>query len=153
MFQFPRCPPHSLSYGWQCITTAGFPIRKSTGQRLLAPLRSLSRLTASFFGWYRQGIHRTPLKSLLNLHFEIFSILLTCIRYIVVYFVAVHFTCTSPLSQRIISYVLGSTYLEILRDDLTNIYNYLLCSFQRTNDYLYESCLRSLYRSLKTEQC
>jgi len=29
--------------------------------------------------------------------------------------------------------VLGSTYLEILRDDLTNIYNYLLCSFQRTN--------------------
>ena len=28
--------------------------------------------------------------------------------------------------------VLGSTYLEILRDDLTNIYNYLLCSFQRT---------------------
>ena len=49
------------------------------------------------------------------------------------FFVAVHFTCTSPLSQRIISYVLGSTYLEILRDDLTNIYNYLLCSFQRTN--------------------
>ena len=37
------------------------------------------------------------------------------------FFVAVHFTCTSPLSQRIISYVLGSTYLEILRDDLTNI--------------------------------
>ena len=30
--------------------------------------------------------------------------------------------------------MLGSTYLEILRDDLTNIYNnYLLCSFQRTN--------------------
>ena len=30
--------------------------------------------------------------------------------------------------------MLGSTYLEILRDDLTNIFNnYLLCSFQRTN--------------------
>ena len=29
--------------------------------------------------------------------------------------------------------MLGSTYLEILRDDLTNIYNYLLCSFQRTD--------------------
>ena len=49
------------------------------------------------------------------------EMILTCIRYIVVFFVAVHFTCTSPLSQRIISYVLGSTYLEILRDDLTNI--------------------------------
>ena len=33
--------------------------------------------------------------------------------------------------------MLGSTYLEILRDDLTNIYNYLLCSFQRTiTDYI-----------------
>lgn len=31
--------------------------------------------------------------------------------------------------------MLGSTYLEILRDDLTNIYNYLLCSFQRTNNF------------------
>ena len=57
---------------------------------------------------------------------------MTCIRYIVV-FCSRTFSCTSPLSQRIISYVLGSTYLEILRDDLTNIYNYLLCSFQRTN--------------------
>ena len=77
---------------------------------------------------------------------KIFSILLTCIRYIVVYFVAVHFTCTSPLSQRIISYVLGSTYLEILRDDLTNIYNYLLCSFQRTALLVYPNinCLSIL---------
>ena len=58
---------------------------------------------------------------------------MTCIRYIVV-FCSRTFSCTSPISQRIISYVLGSTYLEILRDDLTNIYNnYLLCSFQRTN--------------------
>ena len=54
------------------------------------------------------------------------------------------FSCTSPLSQRIISYVLGSTYLEILRDDLTNIYNYLLCSFQRTNNS-YISRLSSLH--------
>ena len=61
------------------------------------------------------------------------EIILTCIRYIVV-FCSRTFSCTSPLSQRIISYVLGSTYLEILRDDLTNIYNYLLCSFQRTNN-------------------
>ena len=45
---------------------------------------------------------------------------MTCIRYIVV-FCSRTFSCTSPLSQRIISYVLGSTYLEILRDDLTNI--------------------------------
>ena len=49
------------------------------------------------------------------------EIILTCIRYIVV-FCSRTFSCTSPLSQRIISYVLGSTYLEILRDDLTNIY-------------------------------
>ena len=68
---------------------------------------------------------------------------MTCIRYIVV-FCSRTFSCTSPLSQRIISYVLGSTYLEILRDDLTNIYNnYLLCSFQRTNN-LYISRLSSL---------
>jgi len=48
--------------------------------------------------------------------------------------------------------VLGSTYLEILRDDLTNIFNnYLLCSFQRTK--LLMELFESLYRSLKTEQC
>lgn len=71
------------------------------------------------------------------------EIILTCIRYIVV-FCSRTFSCTSPLSQRIISYVLGSTYLEILRDDLTNIYNYLLCSFQRTNNS-YISRLSSLH--------
>ncbi len=39
----------------------GFPIRKSPGHRLLAPLRSLSQLATSFFACLRQGIHRTPL--------------------------------------------------------------------------------------------
>ena len=73
------------------------------------------------------------------------EIILTCIRYIVV-FCSRTFSCTSPLSQRIISYVLGSTYLEILRDDLTNIYNYLLCSFQRTN-LPYIPCYSSLHLS------
>ena len=42
--------------------------------------------------------------------------------------------------------MLGSTYLEILRDDLTNIYNYLLCSFQRTKLLmeLLANCLNQL---------
>lgn len=46
----------------------GFPIRRSAGQRLLAPHRSLSQLIASFFGWYGQGIRRTPLLTWLFFH-------------------------------------------------------------------------------------
>ena len=35
----------------------GFPIRKSTGQRLFPPHRGLSQVIASFFGSQCQGIH------------------------------------------------------------------------------------------------
>jgi hypothetical protein len=39
----------------------GFPIRKSPGQWLFAPLRSLSQLIASFIAGRCQGIPRVPL--------------------------------------------------------------------------------------------
>ena len=42
---------------------AGSPIRRSAGQRLFAPHRSLSQLATSFFGFLCQGIHRVPLIS------------------------------------------------------------------------------------------
>ena len=50
-----------------CVTglgPSGFPIRKSADQRLLAPPRSLSQLTASFIACLRQGIHTHALSSL-----------------------------------------------------------------------------------------
>ena len=45
----------------------GFPIRKSTDQRLFAPSRSLSQRTTSFIASYRQGIHQMPLGHLIAL--------------------------------------------------------------------------------------
>ena len=39
----------------------GFPIRKSSDQRLLTASRSLSQFPTSFIGTWRQGIHRKPL--------------------------------------------------------------------------------------------
>jgi hypothetical protein len=45
----------------------GFPIRKSTDQRLFAPTRSLSQRTTSFFASYRQGIHQMPFGHLIAL--------------------------------------------------------------------------------------
>ena len=45
----------------------GFPIRKSTGQRLFAPHRSLSQRTTSFIASYCQGIHQMPLGRLIAL--------------------------------------------------------------------------------------
>ena len=40
---------------------AGFPIRKSTDQRALAPPRGLSQRATSFIASRRQGIHQMPL--------------------------------------------------------------------------------------------
>src|SRR5271157_686985 len=40
---------------------AGFPIRKSSDQRLYTATRGLSQCPASFIGTWRQGIHRKPL--------------------------------------------------------------------------------------------
>jgi hypothetical protein len=45
----------------------GFPIRKSAGQRLFAPHRSISQRTTSFIASQRQGIHRMPLRHLITL--------------------------------------------------------------------------------------
>ena len=38
----------------------GFPIRKSTDQRVLPPPRGLSQVTTSFIASWRQGIHLEP---------------------------------------------------------------------------------------------
>ena len=50
----------------QCRMTlrSGFPIRKSTDQRLLTPPRSLSQRATSFIACACQGIHQMPLKTL-----------------------------------------------------------------------------------------
>ena len=60
-FSSPGSPPYTM---YSCMDTwalpqAGFPIRKSLDQRLLAPPQSLSQLTTSFIGSQRQGIHPT----------------------------------------------------------------------------------------------
>ncbi len=47
----------------------GSPIRKSAGQRMLAPHRSLSQLATSFIASKCQGIHRVPLDSYLPMIF------------------------------------------------------------------------------------
>ena len=47
--------------GNNALPLLGFPIRKFTDQYLLAIPRDLSELTPSFFGSWRQGIHRMPL--------------------------------------------------------------------------------------------
>lgn len=75
------------------------------------------------------------------------EIILTCIRYIVV-FCSRTFSCTSPLSQRIISYVLGSTYLEILRDDLTNIYINSSMQFSKNKQFIYFASIVVAFASL-----
>ena len=43
------------------FTAAGFPIRLSAGQRMLAPIRGLSQLATTFFASQCQGIRRMPL--------------------------------------------------------------------------------------------
>jgi hypothetical protein len=49
------------------MSKVGFPIRRSTDQRLFAPSRSISQRTTSFFASYRQGIHQMPLSHLIAL--------------------------------------------------------------------------------------
>ena len=44
----------------------GFPIRRSSGQRLLPSHRGLSQVTASFIASQHQGIHLVPLVAYLN---------------------------------------------------------------------------------------
>jgi hypothetical protein len=47
--------------GCRWIAAAGFPIRKSPDHRLYTASRGLSQCPTSFFGIWRQGIHRKPL--------------------------------------------------------------------------------------------
>ena len=49
------------------LSKVGFPIRKSTDQRLFAPPRSISQRTTSFIASYRQGIHQMHLGHLIAL--------------------------------------------------------------------------------------
>ena len=62
MFQFARCPLPALyiQAGVTTLEVAGFPHSDSSGSQAVAPPRRLSQLTASFIGFLRQGIHRTP---------------------------------------------------------------------------------------------
>jgi hypothetical protein len=54
-------PAYGFGGPYGGFTTAGFPIRKSPGQSLLAALRGLSQLATSFIAFFCQGIHRAPL--------------------------------------------------------------------------------------------
>ena len=60
----------------ECMSTlrSGFPIRKSTDQRLLTSPRSLSQRATSFIASQCQGIHQMPLRHLIVL------IITTCNR-------------------------------------------------------------------------
>ncbi len=62
MFQFPGLATAQLCihYGLAGSPSAGFPIRKSPDQSLLAAPRSLSQLSTSFIASNDLGIHRAP---------------------------------------------------------------------------------------------
>ncbi len=57
--------PIFLTHRNETLLSLGFPIRKPSGQRLLASRRSLSQLIASFIGTRSRGIHFTLLSNLL----------------------------------------------------------------------------------------
>ena len=64
MVHFPPFASRSLlnsGADGQSLPWPGCPIRRSSGQSLLAAHRGLSQLTASFIALVRQGIHRMPL--------------------------------------------------------------------------------------------
>ena len=68
MFQFPgfASNPYVFRAGYP-LAEVGFPIRRSTDQRLFAPSRSFSQRTTSFIASYRQGIHQMPFCHLIAL--------------------------------------------------------------------------------------
>ena len=57
------CQPMCSAGGDGAWPPSGSPIRRSAGQRVCAPRRSLSQLVTSFVGFLCQGIHRAPLPS------------------------------------------------------------------------------------------
>jgi hypothetical protein len=64
MVHFPPLASHPLfdsEVDDRGLPRPGCPIRRSSGQSLLAAHRGLSQLTASFIALVRQGIHRMPL--------------------------------------------------------------------------------------------
>ena len=52
-----------FNQGCRWFAAAGFPIRTSPDQRLYTAPRGFSQCPTSFFGVWRQGIHRKPLVS------------------------------------------------------------------------------------------
>ena len=60
------CQPMCSAGGDGAWPPSGSPIRRSAGQRVCAPRRSLSQLVTSFVGFLCQGIHRVPLPSSLR---------------------------------------------------------------------------------------
>ena len=68
MFHFSGCRStwtmNSSRSHW--VHQWGFPIRRSSGQRLLPSHRGLSQVTASFIASQHQGIHLVPLVAYLN---------------------------------------------------------------------------------------
>ena len=58
MFQFPAFAFVTYCHKCRRFAPAGFPIRISTLQRLLAPQRGFSQLVTSFFAY--ESIHHTP---------------------------------------------------------------------------------------------
>ena len=63
MFQFSRLATSGLCIQSEIsrLSLLGFPIRRSTDRRLLAPSRGFSQLSTSFIASRRLGIHRAPL--------------------------------------------------------------------------------------------
>ena len=63
MVHFPRFAPmpYLFRQRYTSFTHVGSPIRRSAGQRMLAPYRSFSQLATSFIASKCQGIHRVPL--------------------------------------------------------------------------------------------
>jgi hypothetical protein len=58
-FSSPGSPPDCS--GFHVFNMKGFPIRKSTDQRLFAPHHGISQLITSFIASWSQGIRRSPL--------------------------------------------------------------------------------------------
>ena len=54
-------PPYVFRREYLSSAQVGSPIRRSAGQRVLAPHRGLSQLATSFIASKCQGIHRLPL--------------------------------------------------------------------------------------------
>ena len=135
MFQFPGFPliTYGFSYQWLEFVQPGFPIQKSSDQRIFAPPRRLSQLITSFFGSQCQGIHHTlfhawPVISMSSVTYpgsgQCFRL---CFRFVMVHlpFCLVNHLWLSVKFS-------GHQFLDD-PSDVLNIFIWLsMCSFQRT---------------------